>query len=119
MQDLDSECICISESTVYVGPFFFCDVGHEMTFGGNFTGAETEAPALRSVLQQSESAKRVVKASCAQAVPKVQKSTKNLSNTLQTENSKQKMGSNMNMALEYPDLQSYCSSDNGMQADIW
>jgi len=90
-----------------------------MTFGQNFTGAQTEAPALRSVSQQSESAKRVVKTMCAQAVPEVHKRTKNLSNTLQTENSKQKMGSNMNMALKHlQDLQSNRSIGNGMQADI-
>jgi hypothetical protein len=91
-----------------------------MTFGRNFTCAETEAPALRSVSQQSESAKRVVKTMCAQAVPEVHKRSKNLSNTLQTEISKQKIGSNMNVALKYlPDLPSNRSIGNEMQADIW
>lgn len=110
----------MSESTEHLGPFFFNVVGHEMTFGRNFTCAETEAPALRSVSQQSESAKRVVKTMCAQAVPEVHKRSKNLSNTLQTEISKQKIGSNMNVALKYlPDLPSNRSIGNEMQADIW
>lgn len=112
------------ENTEHLGPFFFCVVGHEMTFGRNFTCAETEAPALRSVSKHSESAKRVVKTICAQEVPEVHQRTQNLSNTLQTENSKQKMGSNMNMALKYalkylPDLPSNRSIGNEMQADIW
>ena len=91
-----------------------------MTFGWNFTGAETEAPAICSASQQSESAKLVVKALCAQAVPKVHKRTKNLSNTLQTENRKQKMGSNMDMARKcISDLNSPRTAGNGIQADSW
>ena len=81
---------------------FFCDVGHEMTFGWNFTGAETEAPAICSASQQSESAKLMVKALCAEAVPKVHTRTKNLNNTLQTEN-----------------RNSPRTAGNGIQADIW
>ena len=103
---------------------FFCDVGHEMTFGCNFTGAETEAPAICSVSQQSESAKLVVKAFCAQAVPKGHNSFNfhrkilDLKNSWQTEDSKQEMGSSMKMALKHhPDLLSHSTAGKGMHLE--
>jgi len=105
----------------FICRFFFRDVGHEMTFGCNFTGAETEAPAICSVSQQSESAKLVVKAFCAQAVPKGHNSCSlhrkilDLKNNLRTEDSKQEMGSSMKMALKhYPDLLSHRTAGKGL-----
>ena len=68
-----------------------------------------------SVSQQSEAANRTVKSMCAQAARAASKEKKDLEKNLQTENSKQKMGSSMNMALKHhPDLQSHCTAGKGM-----
>jgi len=66
-------------------------------------------------VQQNEAAKRVVKTMCAQAAREVQRKKKDVKNNLQTENSKQTMGSNMNMALKHlQDLQPHRTAGNGM-----
>jgi hypothetical protein len=54
-----------------------------------------------SVSQQSAAGMRAVKTMCAQAARDVQKKKKDLKKNLQTENSKQTIGSNMKMALKH------------------
>ena len=71
-----------------------------------------------SVSQQSEAAKRMVKSMCAKAARVAHKEKKDLKKNLQTENSKQTMGSNMNMALKHlPDLQSHHTAGKGMHVE--